>query len=457
MEYEASVVRLKGYVNIYIKLFLCLRFYRRLTGVPHASVYRPRSPDRGVAGPREPCYPPQTMTVAFVFEIFYPVVNGIVTSTHTLAQHLLQRGHRVIYLAPRWKESTIRELDGVPVYYVSSYETFVYPGMRNVVPWSRQVRAILQREAVDIVHSTGPWLLNWAALRAARKTNRVTVQTFHTMLQEPSYIRYFTHSDALVPVLRAIAWKYFGLYMRRSDAVTGPSRHVQEELSRHYPGVPIHHIPNGIDTAAYLPVPDPAETRRRYPMFNDRTVVFVGRLGPEKSVDRLINGISLAMREDPELRLLLIGDGPGRSAYEQQVRELRRDQRIFFIGRVPPAELQRSGLLHHALANVTASTTESFGMTVIEAMAAGTLSIVPAVPGISELTEGTGLTFDRDHLDDLAAQVLRVARDSALRAELEHACRQRSGDFDGQRIADQFEDLYSQALRNHRAEQVVST
>lgn len=395
------------------------------------------------------------MTVAFVFEIFYPVVNGIVTSTHTLAQHLVARGHRVIYLAPQWKASTIRELDGIPVYYIASYEAFVYPGMRNVVPWSRQVRGVLEREQVDIVHSTGPWLLNWAALRAARKLGLVSVQTFHTMLQEASYVRYFTHSDALVPVIQAIAWKYFGLYMRRSDAVTGPSRHVQEELERRYPGARVHHIPNGIDTAAFRPLPDPAQTRRRYPMLNERSLVFVGRLGPEKSLDRLINGVSLAMREDAELRLLIIGDGPGRHAYEQQVRELRLQHRVFFLGRLAPQELQTGGLLHHAIANVTASTTESFGMTVIEAMAAGTTSIVPDVPGISELTSGTGLTFDRDRLDDLARQIMRVVGEPGLRARLEAACAARVAEFDGGRIADRFEELYLQALNTRRTERVV--
>ncbi len=389
------------------------------------------------------------MTIAFVFEIFLPVVNGIVTSSHNLAQNLIARGHRVIYIAPRWKESTIREFDGVPVYYVASYETFVYPGMRNVIPWSRHVKKILQRENVDIVHATGPWLLNWAALRAARKLKRATVQTFHTMLQEPSYIRYFTHSDALVPVLRALAWRYFGLYMRRSDAVTGPSRYVASELSRHYPDIPIHHIPNGIDIERFSKAQDSEATRARFPMFNNKTFVFIGRLGQEKSVDRLINGMSAAIRRDKDIRLLLIGDGPGRKAYEAQVRELRMTKSIFFLGRIAPNDLFASGLIHNACANVTASTTESFGMTVIESMASGTPSIVPNVPGISELTEGTGLTFPRDDLEALADRVLELINDDELRRKLSEASLKRSRDFDGAVIANQFETLYRDVLIHH--------
>src|SRR6056297_2295995 len=187
------------------------------------------------------------MTIAFVFEIFLPVINGIITSSHNLAKNLTAKGHKVIYIAPQWKKSTDTDVEGIPVFYVPSVDTYVYPGMRMVLPWSRHVKHIIEQEKVDIVHSTGPWLLNYAALRAANKLNIGTVQTFHTMLQEPAYVRYFVHTTLLVPLLKMIAWHYFRLYMRRSDVVTGPSNFVTRELKSHYSDLPVYHIPNGID------------------------------------------------------------------------------------------------------------------------------------------------------------------------------------------------------------------
>jgi glycosyltransferase involved in cell wall biosynthesis len=106
-------------------------------------------------------------------------------------------------------------------------------------------------------------------------------------------------------------------------------------------------------------------------------------------------------------------------------------------------------LIHNSCANVTASTTESFGMTVIESMASGTPSIVPNVPGISELTEGTGLTFPRDDMEALADQVLKIIGDDTLRRNLSEASLRRSRDFDGAVIADQFEELYEDVLAHH--------
>ena len=382
------------------------------------------------------------MTIAFTFEIFLPVIHGVFTATHDLATNLIARGHRVVYIAPRWPESKITDVDGIPVYYISSYETFVYPGMRNVIPWSRHVERVLVKENVDVVHITGPWLLNWATLRAGRRRGCATVQTFHTMLQEPTYIRYFTHTDLLVAPLRMAAWKYFGIYIRRSDIVTGPSRYVVDELSKHYPDQRIEYVPNGIDLDDFADPPTIDSVIARYPDFRERSIVFVGRLGEEKAVDKLIDAARIAVDLDPEFRLLIVGDGPGRRRYQNQVRRLGLADHVFFLGRIPHRDLITSGLLHHARANVTASTTESFGMTVVEAMAAGTPSIVANVPGISELTVGTGLTFKKGDLRDFAEKMVLLFRDDDLFTTLRAGCREHARRFDGRQIAEHFEALY---------------
>lgn len=390
------------------------------------------------------------MTVAFTFEIFLPVINGVFTASHNLARNLIARGHRVVYIAPRWHESNIDEVDGIPVYFVSSYETFVYPGMRNVIPWSRHVEQILIREKVDVVHITGPWLLNWATLRAGRRIGCGTVQTFHTMLQEPTYIRYVTHTDILVAPLRVVAWRYFGFYIRRSDVVTGPSHYVVSELRSHYPNQRIEYVPNGIDIDRFANPPQIDRVVERYPEFADRPMLFVGRLGEEKSVDKLIDAARIAADADPAFRLLIVGDGPGRKQYQTQVRDLKLGGNVVFLGRIPHDELVSGGFLHHARANVTASVTESFGMTVVEAMAAGTPSIVARVPGISELTAGTGMTFAPNNVSELAERMVELRRDDELHERLSAACLERVALFDGRIVAEQFESLYTSVL-NTRA------
>jgi glycosyltransferase involved in cell wall biosynthesis len=89
-------------------------------------------------------------------------------------------------------------------------------------------------------------------------------------------------------------------------------------------------------------------------------------------------------------------------------------------------------------------------MTVIESMASGTPSIVPDVPGISELAEGTGLTFHRDNLEELSDRAVTLAHDRALRDSLGEACLRRSKEFAGRVIADRFEELYRTVMETHK-------
>jgi len=387
------------------------------------------------------------MRVAIVFEIFFPVVNGVVTASLEVARNLRKKGHSVIMIAPRLPESGPESVEGFPVHYVTSYEVYVYPGMRGTLPWSRTVETLLKREKIDIVQATGPWLLNYAAMRAARRHGIPVVQTFHTMLLERSYIRYFTHGDLLVPVLQKMGWRYFSIYMNKSDVVTGPSRYTTDELRSAYPSLRVEYIPNGIDVDRIAGAnPDRQETFDRYPDLTDRCVVFIGRLGEEKNVSLLIDSMKRVNRIDPSIRLLLIGEGPGRRDYERQVQELGLTQAVRFLGRIPHEDLLTRGLLHHVRANVTASVTESFGMTVIEAMAAGTPSVVPDVPGISELTTDTGLTFKRDDHDELAREIIRISTDDALRHTLSSSCLERASHFDGEKVSDQFIELYEELL-----------
>lgn len=387
------------------------------------------------------------MNVAIVFEIFFPVVNGVLTASLDVARNMRQKGHSVILIAPRLSEPGPESVEGFPVYYMKSYEVYVYPGMRGTLPWSRTVETVLRRESVDIVQATGPWLLNYAAMRAARRMGIPVVQTFHTMLLERSYIRYFTHGDLLVPVLQKVGWRYFSIYMNKSDVVTGPSQYTTSELRKAFPSLRVEYIPNSIDVARIAQAhPDRGETFDRYPDLTEHSVVFIGRLGEEKNVGLLIDSMKRVNKIDPSIRLLLVGDGPGRPAYEKQVKSLGLTEAVRFLGRIPHEELLTGGLLHHVRANVTASVTESFGMTVVEAMAAGTPSVVPQVPGISELTTGTGLSFTRDSHEEFAHEIVRIATDDDLRTSLSEACQERAPHFDGKKVSEQFIELYNELL-----------
>jgi glycosyltransferase involved in cell wall biosynthesis len=116
------------------------------------------------------------------------------------------------------------------------------------------------------------------------------------------------------------------------------------------------------------------------------------------------------------------------------------------LGRVPYTELIASGLIHHSLAFVTASTTENQPMTVIESICCGVPTIVPDVPGITELVENNGLRFDPHNVESLADAMVRFLRDRSLRAECVAATAPMIERFDGRNVAARFEETYRDAL-----------
>ena len=386
------------------------------------------------------------MVIAIVFEIFLPVVNGVITTTINLAENLRSKGHKVIFIVPAWKAFDDPYINGIPVRYISSLPTSMYPGVRFVSPFNRQVEKVMVEENVDVIHITGPWLLTWAAIRAGQKHNIPVVHTFHTLIYEDNYLYYVFRTRLLVPFLRFIAWKYIGLYINRSDIVTAPSLHACNVLKQHFPEADIRHIRNGIDLEVFKRYSDYETLLEKYPQFNRKTFLFVGRLGEEKSISVLLDAFVLAYRKDPELRLFIIGEGPGRNEYERYVKDNSLEDVILFLGRIDHEELLQSGLFHYSKALVTASVTENQPITVIEAIACNTPIIVPDVDGINELLVGNGLSFSENDRELFAGSMLELASNEELFRKCCNEGLKIREEFDGEKVAGQFEEIYEKLL-----------
>jgi 1,2-diacylglycerol 3-alpha-glucosyltransferase len=179
------------------------------------------------------------------------------------------------------------------------------------------------------------------------------------MLNEDTYLQYLVKVRALVPIVRAGSWWYFGKYIRHSDIITTPSRFAGDILKERFPDKEVHHISNGIDTSIFIQHHSLEELQKQYPFYNTKTFIFVGRIGLEKSIDVMIKGFAYAGKRDPALNLVLVGDGPNREEMEELAEKLGMKDRVQFLGKVPHEDLLTSGLLHYARAFVTASVTEN--------------------------------------------------------------------------------------------------
>lgn len=289
-------------------------------------------------------------------------VNGVVTSVINLRRGLEERGHevRILTLSPTahsW------ERDGVT--YIGSVNVErIYPGARLRTAGGRSLIRELIRWHPDVVHSNCEFSTFFMARHISERLRVPLVHTYHTVYED--YTHYFCRNEELGQYL---VEKFSRWIAGRTDCVVVPSEKVARLLTGYNVTAPIYVVPTGIEQGRFAASNEEgAAVRRALGLPEDCMVlVSVGRLAREKNYGELLR-LMAGMRTLP-VRLLLVGDGPAREELERQARELGVADRVVFTGMVPPEEVGRyykAGDLF-----VSASTSETQGLTYFEALSAG--------------------------------------------------------------------------------------
>ena len=348
------------------------------------------------------------MRVAIVAESFLPNVNGVTNSVLRVLEHLRRTGHEALVIAPdtpRGEAPADRIHDGVRVHRVPSR---MFPKVTSLplgVPRPRMV-GVLRGFDPHVVHLASPALLGYGGLRAARFLGVPTVAVYQTDIAG------FAESYG-VPAASRAAWAWNRHLHSRVDRTLAPSTAAMEDLAAH--GIPrVHHWARGVDVTGFAPSARSAELRARWSPAGKPIIGFVGRLAPEKHVERLT---ALARRDD--LQLVIVGDGVDRD----KLRTLL------------PSAVFTGALYSRQLAAAYASMDvfvhpgehETFCQAVQEAMASGLPVIAPNAGGPRDLVAPyrTGLLltvpeFEErlsqsvDHLLDERARYSLAARRSVL-------------------------------------------
>ncbi|RKX80632.1 MAG: hypothetical protein DRP57_12785 [Spirochaetes bacterium] len=383
------------------------------------------------------------MKIGYFLDIFYPEINGVITSTVNLAKNLIKKGHEVVFFAPKkenFKEEVIH--GDIRMFYIPSVKAPFYPDMRFNLPRSKRFDDFVKKENFDIFHVTGPWLMGWLAIHYANKYSIPLVQTYHTRISDPKYISYVIKNEKLIPLSQKLLWWYIEQFIRRSNFITAPSEYAKEELLNHIPDLEVEYISNGIEIEAFDKYDSFEEIKRKYPFFTRRMFIYVGRLGVEKSIDIIIKAISEIAKEYSNSKLVIIGDGPDRKRLEGLVRQLELENVVFFLGKIQNEKLIRSGLVHNSYCFVTASTSETQGLNVVEAQVCGTPSIVPDVKSFRNIITCEEAFFTPHDHRELANLMRRILVDKNLYNKLKNEARRNADLFDGKIIADKFEKIY---------------
>lgn len=304
------------------------------------------------------------MKVLITTDWYKPVINGVVTSVVNLAAGLTELGHEVRILTLSGDRASHTE-DNVT--YIGSVSVgMIYPNARlKTAPSSRYVRELIDWHP-DIVHSQCEFSTFFLARKISEACGCPLVHTYHTVYED--FTHYFSPSVRFGKYMAAAFSRHI---LAKTQAVIVPTGKIQTMLAGYAIQTPISVIPSGLNLEQYASAISTQErnTARHALGFTekDRVLVYLGRLAKEKNISELFE--FFAQQNEPQLRLLLVGDGPHRVKLEEEAAALGISERVVFTGMVPPSEVARYYRLGDIF--VSASQSETQGLTYVEAMAAG--------------------------------------------------------------------------------------
>lgn len=316
------------------------------------------------------------MNIVMFTNTYLPHVGGVARSVDFFARDLRRLGHKVLVVAPHFEG----EAEDDQVLRVPALQNFNGSDFSVRIPLPFVIEDRIEAFNPDIIHSHHPFLMGDTALRTARKHGLPLVFTHHTMYDQ--YTHYVPlDSDAL----RQFVINLVTLYTDFCDRVVAPSRSIAEILKSRNVQSPVEIIPTGVDTEAFARG-DGMAFRRRHNLSPDARVVgHLGRLAPEKNLVYLAQAVSAFVRRHPRSFFLVVGEGPSEKQIEEIFQAADAADRLVMTGRQSGRDLIAA---YHAMdLFVFASKTETQGMVLVEAMAAGVPVIALDAPGSREVVE----------------------------------------------------------------------
>lgn len=339
-------------------------------------------------------------------ESFLPTVNGVTTSVCRVLDHLVETGREAIVITPRCGAPV--HYRGVPVHEVPS---FAYRQFPVGLP-SPQVAALLARFQPDVLHAASPFMLGGQAIAEAARIGLPSVAVYQTDVAG------FARRNRL-GAGAAFAWQVIRLIHNSADRTLAPSSAAIDDLAG--AGVKrVHRWTRGVDLEGFHPDnrlgPAAANLRRRIAPDGETIIGYVGRIAPEKGLDRL-----RALAGMPGIRLAIVGDGPGMADTRRQLAELAP----VFLGQLSGAALRASYAAMDVF--VHTGTEETFGQTLQESAASGLPVVAPRAGGPIDLVDHgtTGFLFEPDDASELRISIERLVADPGMRARMGEAGRRR--------------------------------
>lgn len=347
------------------------------------------------------------MRIGLFTDTYPPYINGVSTSIAMLKNALEKKGHQVFVVTINPDERKYRyeengrviRIPGIPIPLYDYRLSGIYP-----------IRIVekIRKWNLDVIHSHTEFGIGTFARIIAKQLDIPLVHTYHTMYED--YVYYITKGYFDGPSKKIVEYLTKFYCDKTATELIVPTKKTYNLFKEKYHvDRNIHIVPTGIEIDRFYKekykLKDTLALKEKIGLKKDDAVIlFVGRLGKEKSVDVLIDGQASIVKKYPNCKLVIIGDGPDLEHFKALAHKHKIDDKVIFTGKVPWEEIPR----YYQIADIfaTASRTETQGLTVIEAMAAS----IPVVAADDE-------SFRNIIIDDLNGYLFKNKRVYRTRIE----------------------------------------
>ena len=381
------------------------------------------------------------MNITMFTNTFTPHVGGVAGSVSQLSEDCRAKGHDVLVVAPEFPDMPE---DEEHVIRVPAIQNFNGSDFSVSLPAPIQLRERMKVFDPEIIHTHHPYLLGDTALRISAALNVPLVFTYHTM-----YEKYTHYVPADSPLLERFVVQISTRYVNLCDHVIAPSESVRKILKDREVEPPIEVIPTGVRYDRFSNGRGNVIREEAGIPEESFVVGHVGRLAPEKNLSFLAEAVAEFLDTHDEAHFIVAGDGPSTEKMQMIFNSRDVASRAHFLGIRKDQDLVNT---YHAMdAFIFTSKSETQGMVLAEAMAAGTPVVALDAPGARDIMqhEQNGLLLDDESPQVFAKSLTRLAEMSApekqrMRKNVDETAREFSAENSARKAIDLYEQLRGQ-------------
>lgn len=379
------------------------------------------------------------MKIGMFTDSYRPYNSGVVRSIETTSAKLTELGHEVYIFAPSYPNHKEEKR----VFRFMSVPSPTYPQYTIALPFSLYLRPTIKKLGLDVIHVHSPFSLGLLGACYAVRYGLPLVFTYHTMYDQ--YVHYLPFGQG---ISRRLVLSLSRKFCNRCDLVITPTEVIKGIVGKNI-RTKTEAIPTGIEIEEFGQS-NPRWLRETFSISDETPVLLhLGRLGKEKNITFLLQAFSKICQAAVPTKLVIAGDGPDKARLEDEVRQLGLGSEVIFTGPLSRQEVVNS----YAGADlfIFASTTETQGIVLGEAKAAGLPSVAVKALGVSEMIQdGVDGFLTPLSQEVFVNRVCQLLQDDALRADMAENARREAEHISALGMASKLAGAYEALLREKK-------